>query len=71
MVSVFFLQIGIYNNSTLSDEYIAAARNLCMTQVALAGYRLANTLDYYFSFISLEQLLPKKSLRGGHLNLMG
>ncbi len=65
----------IYNNDTLPASYISTARNLCKSEVALAGYRLASVLDYVFSFSDvIENMVADKraALRGaGKVNSHG
>lgn len=52
-------------NATVPQSYITAVQQLCKSEVALAGYRLAATLDYVFQFMDVDALAPAKRLRGG------
>jgi hypothetical protein len=39
---------SISSSATLSASYISMAQNMCQSQIALAGYRLAQLLDTIF-----------------------
>lgn len=60
---------SIYSNDTLPATYIQNVQQLCMYEVALAGYRLAYVLDSVFANNEITDVISASSsrLRGAKL----